>query len=362
MKLMPSKFRGRCFVCNGPIEVGASIWFDGDADKGRRTRHEACSTESAADAAVPPPSPAPAPAAPPIVPAAAGAAMLHPHLNIVRFDSPAELRSWALVDPPSRLKASPERLVSEREWFGGGSMLDHLNRSITGDDSNVAAAEALISQFGNVIVTPMMQEHADVCGCYPVVPEVLAGEPECMRIPTLTECETAPLRIIVDLTTSGGITEKQIRERGIAVLALVLALSAVRAVSLEVCAALDGKATSASKKDQFSLCAVRLNTAPLDLSTACYILTSPGYHRAILYRVLEAAYKANGGWPKLEGVQYGHAHAPEAVKRLTAYLADGDEEVLFLPALSMYSDGKDDPGAWVKRMYDRYAPGSELSD
>jgi hypothetical protein len=274
--------------------------------------------------------------------------------NIIRFTGAAELHDYCLK------LWSADQLDRERDWLGG-SRRAALDKSIHGDRTNLAAAQAMMAEFDNVVSREAVEEVAEVFGCYPCIPEVLNGEPECMRMPVAMRSEGAPLRIVIDLTTSGGIGHEDIATRGVAALALVWQLSAVRPVELEVCAALGGgERRSGTGNDRVCVASVRINTAPLDLATACYMITSPGFHRGLLYDVLEV-FNCGGGWPNLDGCPYGQMSHPDSIARMTAVVAaDSGDEVLFLPALSMYeSEAVKNPRAWIKRMYDRYSPGYE---
>jgi hypothetical protein len=71
-----------------------------------------------------------------------------------------------------------------------------------------------------------------VAGAYPVVPEFLSGEPECMRHRQPVTDDRSPLRIYLGICVSAGVSIETAQKRGAAVAALALRLNEERPVEL----------------------------------------------------------------------------------------------------------------------------------
>jgi hypothetical protein len=238
-------------------------------------------------------------------------------LNIIHFDSVAEAAS-----------ATPHNMFgSSISFFGHVSLEQAFAMCATGDVSKVAAAESLMTKFSAPIETVGMQDMPSVAGCYPCVPEALAGEPECMREPQPVSDASAPLTIWVDLTCSAGVSVDAICKRGVAILALTMALSASRPVTLRVFVALYGEKTARSGKDSFCIISTAINTAPLDLASAGYALTHPAFFRAVLFST-GYQYGFQGAWMKINGNVTTTSH--EAYEPAVRAYLNMDENDLFL--------------------------------
>lgn len=117
------------------------------------------------------------------------------------------------------------------EYLTYGQIADYAQY---GDDSLVSEAEQMIDSLSVSVETHGRQWEPTVCGAYGVIPEYLAGRPQCMRGMKHVESESSPVRLVVDLFASCGATGKQLRDRGIVILSLAMLLSRHRPVSLEI--------------------------------------------------------------------------------------------------------------------------------
>jgi len=154
------------------------------------------------------------------------------------------------------------------EWFNGESQETTLRLSQTGDTALVPEAELLLSKLDTAIETTRPQWQRSPAGAFCSVPDVLAGLPTPMRRRVDVPDERAPITILVCSSCSAGIDAKTMQKRGTVILALVMALSRLRPVSLQSLAT-----TYGIDAEGETIITNEINTAPLDLATACYVLT-----------------------------------------------------------------------------------------
>lgn len=180
-------------------------------------------------------------------------------------------------------RASGEFTTWDPEWRGG-TRQDCLQRCVSGNEKYVARTDALVEKFSNVAIEAMGLDYAygheqgflDV-GAW------TAGEPDCLYGPTMTKTERAPITVFVDSWISCVIPAVEVENRGVAVLALIRALSLHRPVNLYVVAGLrhegDGKDT---------IQVIPAPTSPLDVSRCAFMLADPCMVRVGLFSMLYA--------------------------------------------------------------------------
>lgn len=179
------------------------------------------------------------------------------------------------------------------EWLGNESRLHYFTKARTGDVSKVADAEKLLDKIEVQLHLESSIWQNDVVGAYPDVPAFLANEPECMRRRVVTEDDRSPLRVWVDVSSSGGISWEQLLPRGIAALALVMQLiRSGRAVELWTFISVHGRING-----QSAIC-VKMNTTPIDVASVAYCLTSQGYARGLCYGAARQFNGFAGSWGK----------------------------------------------------------------
>lgn len=170
----------------------------------------------------------------------------------------------------------PASYLPADAFSGYESMADAKRNSIEGRISLVPQAEALLSQIetSGLIARGAPMYVNDVAGAFPNVPAFLSGQPECMfrrgEAPALSE--QSPMTVYVDCCASAAVSAKQLQERGIAILALVLALSERRPIDLYVYASLGGTHVA-------TVPVVRIEARPLDIAAASYAFTAAGFLR-----------------------------------------------------------------------------------
>jgi hypothetical protein len=170
----------------------------------------------------------------------------------------------------SNLKSSS---YASPSWDFNLGLPKAIDYCFTGDISAVAESDALLARMEEHIHMPSTRATwtDDVSGAFPNIPAFLSGQPLNMRQRVKVQIDSAPLAIMVDLGISGGISAQQVRNRGIAILALTRALSAHRPIELWACdfGAADEQNGYGSKTNAV-LVAAKIETSPLDLAAASY--------------------------------------------------------------------------------------------
>lgn len=261
---------------------------------------------------------------------------------------------FRLYDSPAEMAADFKATSGKRynkpasAWSGNVSGPKACELATNGDLSQVAASDAMLAQFESYGLDTTRRAWQDDCaGGVPNVPAFLAGQPLAMRRRTTYRDAAAPLAVIVDLTTTASFTPGQIRRRGIAILALVRALSQRRPIELWAGVMLDAN----DGRDSVTVMA-RIETAPLDLATAAHCLTHASFPRLIGHGIADAD-GYTGSWPYQS---YGHPeHRPQMAAMLAPAFSHATE-TLCLPCMISRDDSIDRPEKWVAEQLARLAP------
>jgi hypothetical protein len=162
--------------------------------------------------------------------------------------------------------------------------------------------------------------------------------------------EHAPIAIIACSTISAGVDSRTIRKRGTTILALVLALARVRPISLHTVATTGAEN---GDRDETVLC-TRIETAPLDLSMACWALTSPGFARRMNYSV---AAKINGfvtGWPRRFEYRNQQPYMDYLRDTLGPRVGVDPTRTLIIGPTHLYDPLVSDPISWLNTQIARF--------
>jgi hypothetical protein len=275
-------------------------------------------------------------------------------VHYIIADSLHELGDFART---SKLKSSS----SSNHWDMGLGLDRAISYCFTGDEEGVKASDELLSRMEEHIQMPSTRAiwTDEVSGAFPNIPAYIAGQPLNMRTRQRAQTESAPLAIMVDLGISAAISAQQVRNRGTAILALVRALSAHRPIELwamDFGSADDGAATAYSfghsRISNAVCCAAKIETSPLDLSTACYALTHPAFVRQVLFGLEEKYHDFRGGWP----FRINRALSRHEMEVLCAPMWPHVSETLALPGLHVADQSMTDPEAWLKRQLAEHDP------
>lgn len=250
---------------------------------------------------------------------------------------------------------SRRECTASNRWMGGLDFADAIARGYNGDLSEVAASEPLLEQLEAMFPAPTARRRVvdDVAGAFPNVQAFIAGTPLTMRRKVRQESEFAPLAIVVNLMASSGCPVEAVRRRGVAVLALVRALSARRPVELYVgitCAGEQGSKDSANVY-------WKIDTAPLDLARAAYFMVCPTVLRSLCFGAVCGLYNTDKSIPwAWDAYNASRAHFQTSIARAFPHVS----EVLAVPGMTMH-DTFSDPVAWVAKHVRQYGE-ADLAD
>lgn len=242
-------------------------------------------------------------------------------------------------------KALPNYYYSGGSWTGHMS-LDEARQCVdTGHLPSVAPSDAFLSAMEEILPAPTAR-HAiidDVVGAFPNVPAMLAGQPLAMRRKVKRENEFAPIALVVNMVLSGGITGEQMEKRGAAILALARALSARRPVELWVCCGLGCNSDDASWQ------LYRVETAPLDLARAAFLMGHQAATRGLMYGLSKHLHMGNGHWVYSGSNNYVDKE-PAIIKRALPHVS----EMIYVPGAHIYDPTISDPLKWVSEKVRAY--------
>lgn len=263
-----------------------------------------------------------------------------------RFDCPAEFA--AFLRGPAAVNAY--LTGDDDDDWSGATGTKTLAYSQAGDTARVSDCDRLLSimETGADFSTARSVTVAAVAGGLPNVPAMLAGSPMAMRRRQRVTDQAAPLSVVVDLGVSSSVKHPTIARRGAAALALVRLLAAARPVTLWAVSGL--QCSRHSDSPQNAAFAVRLDTAPLDLSRAAWLLCAPEAFRRAGFAVAQTV----AGKPTERGTNW----LDDDAKRHPALLADclpaltGTADCLLVPSLitsgSTQFDSDSAAAAWVQ--------------
>lgn len=256
---------------------------------------------------------------------------------IIRYDSPAALR----LDYIARCKGRNIESPFSTSWYNNETEEETLRKAELGDTSLVAAAEEQLSKLDTAIETPRNVWERNVAGAYACVPDVLAGLPTPMRRMVHQRDETNPITIYVDTASSAYISAEVFAQRGITILALVMALTRIRPVQLFQMDNGDGYKDGTGETVVIS----EINTHPLDLATACYVLTSVAFARRLCYSLEEVHNGFSGQWAR----GYSHSNPTLYYDGLKTRLGVDASRCLMIPGAHLRDELITSPLAWIER-------------
>jgi len=239
-----------------------------------------------------------------------------------------------------------------REWCGGMNKAESLLACRNGDLSSVPIADEMMTQIEDTarFHTKSFRQVQDVVGGIPNVPAFLAGHPLNMRRRERTNSQYAPLVIVADLTSSGGISAKDVLKRGCAILALVRLLTDTRPVELWAGAELDCD-SKYGKGSNFAIF-TKMDTAPLDLARVAHFITHASVPRAVHYAYGQHKYDSPLRWAYGNTIHYEMQRNVGAESFARVLNPGGD--VLYIPPIYAKDNLISNPTAWIKDMINRY--------
>ena len=125
-------------------------------------------------------------------------------------------------------------------------------------------------------------------GAYAVVPEYLAGEPECMRMQNAEPDDNAPIRYWIEAVVSAGTGLHELERRATAIAALVMRSVEERPVELNVMIA-----AHPGRSDGY-LAVIPVQTHPIDLHSTIATLATREFCRCMAFNNARAATGGSG--------------------------------------------------------------------
>ena len=240
------------------------------------------------------------------------------------------------------------------KWFANEKVEDTRRLAREGDLDAVPEAERLLDRLQRDIEVPRRVWERAPAGPLCVVPDVLAGLPTPFRRQVERGDERAPIAIIACSTISAGVTANQIKRRGTVILALVLALSRIRPLSLHTVATMHGV------DDGETVLCTRIETAPLDLAHATWMLTSAGFARRVNHGIATKINGFNGEWPKgYRGPQGEKGYMDYLREQLSGRLGVEERKTLVIGPTHIHDPALNDPEGWLQRMIDYFTTEQE---
>lgn len=238
--------------------------------------------------------------------------------------------------------------TSDNAW-AGSTPAETQARIDAGSAKATAACDRLLSRMESVgFATSRFATVAAVAGGAPCVPAFLAGNPLAMRRRVKISDDAAPLAVVVDIGVSASVKAATIERRGAAALALVRLLAATRPVTLWAVSGQNISRYSDHATD--AAFGVQIETAPLDVARAAWLLASPDAFR----RAAFAACQTIGGYPTetdINWLQNSHTRHHALLRDCLPALT-GCADFLLVPSLITAGETQfgsdDDAAAWVK--------------
>lgn len=252
---------------------------------------------------------------------------------VKHFESPSEMLTY--------LDANSTR--TSRKGFG---LADTFTKSqfLAGDMVLVKEAEAYIEQLETVLPDTLKGEwHSDVFGPVISIPDYLASSPVPFQRMREIESSCAPVRVVVSLTSSGGIRPEVLRKRGVVILALLMKIQAVRPVDLLLHCEMDCDGYERG----CGIVSLKVESKPLSVAHALNALANANVARQIMYPCIEAEAEIQnlggnvGGWP--EGFRE-RATYNMMVKKLMGL----NENDIYVPATYITDPVTQNPLGWLQ--------------
>ena len=268
---------------------------------------------------------------------------------VIRFDCLGDFARRAAQVPAATLRANEAFLT------GVPSRENRTDRAIwkcmNGETEHIPEAERTLEEVdaGIEILAPSWRP--SVHGAYPMVPEFLAGAPDCMRVLHDELQDHAPVTVYVASDLSIGVSPSMMLKRGIALLAMVMKLNAERPIKL---AMISENMMATGTEEHLQI--IDIPTQPLHLATACFALTSNTFAQYLAYPVCSHT----GGrviWP---------SNYDEGSWRWEAYLRGkgilGPKDLYFKAAYLLDGDQYTNPVPWVNAQIEKFRQLSNEGD
>ena len=227
------------------------------------------------------------------------------------------------------------------EWTDYETFDSALGKMANGDDAYAPMADKLLDEIMDLAEgSPVREWTPGVMGAYAVIPEAIMGFPQSMRALSPAG-ELSPVKIVVSTTCSAGIDREIMTRRGVAILALLMKLQAVRPVELSIL--VEGEMNG--RGNLFQL--ITVDTKPLSIAHACFALANAGFARQLTYSQMRRYHDWRGKFPE--------AHNTPGYDALVREHCEMTPEDLWIRAAHLSDPMIDNPVAWVNRELARFS-------
>lgn len=280
--------------------------------------------------------------------------------NVIKWhDGPEDFHDYCSNPAVRRAHAEGKETVTTN-WGGvaySTAMRDLLygsiDRAILAQQLFDDVVHATMDTLGRSVIT------SSVVGSTPNVPAMLAGLPHCMleRSTTEEKSSNAPIRIVIDLFASCGITQQQFIRRGVAALAFTMVMNTVRPIDLYVAH------TGASMHIPGSSVAhvIKIDTKPLDLPRAVWMISDPAFFRRLGFCAMMYELKP---WlhPKYKTIDYLDDCIPCAPQRGKEQLQLDPNDIYIERLLYGNIPAIENPIEWVNSMVKQHMVDQQMAE
>lgn len=174
-------------------------------------------------------------------------------------------------------------------------------------------------------------------GNTPNVAAYLAGLPKNMnrRVHSDNYALNTPINVYLETIVSSGLSDAQIANRGIACLALAMALQSIRPVNLYV----TNIARTLKNNNIYGVC-VQVSSGNIDISRADFLLTSKSFSRKLGHECIFTMINCCDGLPLINGYE----------NLVREYLGLTEDDLYITSGHLKDTEMLTDPVKWVKRM------------
>lgn len=238
------------------------------------------------------------------------------------------------------------------DWDLGVKGPEALAKGRDGDLSVVSQATTAIDKLTvNALANrPKAAFRPAMAGGYVNVPRYLGGAPDHMMARKKVGRESQHVSIYVCICSSAGVDAGSLLTRGVTILALLESLVA-RQVGVDLYLVEEtGSADYKAYRDG-CLQVIRVESQPLDLSTAAFAIAHPAFTRNVVYAMSHLKYGCMGNWPP----GYDHSvnvNEKSAYAQLRRKSLGCSETDLIIPSVYLSDPIIKTPDIWLAKTLD----------
>lgn len=263
--------------------------------------------------------------------------------NVAHFDSIEEFGAWTAQHPEQPY------CTDSGGFLGGMSQATAIPACVDGKPElvpnfDVDGLDLTFAETSGWSTRYAIDGHGHVnIGRY------IAGAPNCIKTRRRTLVDTAPIKIGIMLTTSGGCSQAEIESRGKMLLTLLRAVGMSRPVEFYAVLELGSAGANHRPGKQNGTASIRMESKPIHLAQAAYVLAHPGFARGVGFRAISAIMGHTCG----EWHSDYYSGTKQYPSRLAARIGFTESDVLFGEMHLSDTLARTNPQAWIQREYRR---------